>query len=67
MRRPSNFAAYRLESQLQPYSETWKMSESSNIMTDARSGVLRITLNRPDKLNSFNEDMHRELIAAIRA
>jgi 2-(1,2-epoxy-1,2-dihydrophenyl)acetyl-CoA isomerase len=43
------------------------MSESSNIMTDARSGVLRITLNRPDKLNSFNEDMHRELIAAIRA
>ena len=43
------------------------MSESSSILTDARPGVLRITLNRPDKLNSFNEGMHRELIAAIRS
>ena len=43
------------------------MSEFSSILTDARPGVLRITLNRPDKLNSFNEDMHGELIAAVRA
>jgi 2-(1,2-epoxy-1,2-dihydrophenyl)acetyl-CoA isomerase len=29
--------------------------------------VVRITLNRPDKLNSFNEAMHRELIDAVKA
>ncbi|MDH3399888.1 MAG: 2-(1,2-epoxy-1,2-dihydrophenyl)acetyl-CoA isomerase PaaG [Chromatiales bacterium] len=43
------------------------MSESSCILVDSRPGVVRITLNRPDKLNSFNEAMHLELIAAIRA
>ncbi len=25
-------------------------------------GVLRITLNRPDTINSFSADMHRELV-----
>ena len=43
------------------------MSESSCILVDSRPGVVRITLNRPDKLNSFNETLHLELIAAIRA
>lgn len=43
------------------------MSESSCILVDSRPGVVRITLNRPEKLNSFNEALHRELIAAIRA
>lgn len=43
------------------------MSETSTILVDSRPGVVRITLNRPDKLNSFNETMHGELIAAIRA
>jgi 2-(1,2-epoxy-1,2-dihydrophenyl)acetyl-CoA isomerase len=34
----------------------------------ARSGpVVRITLNRPDKLNSFNEEMHLTLRAAMEA
>jgi len=28
-------------------------------------GLLRLTLNRPDKLNSFNEDMHLALRAAM--
>jgi 2-(1,2-epoxy-1,2-dihydrophenyl)acetyl-CoA isomerase len=47
--------------------ENTKMSEISSILVDSRPGVLRITLNRPDKLNSFNEPMHRELITAVRA
>lgn len=29
------------------------------------SGVLRITLNRPDRLNAFNPDLHRGLAAAM--
>lgn len=43
------------------------MSEYKCILVDTRPGVVRIVLNRPDKLNSFNEDLHRELLAAVRA
>ena len=28
-------------------------------------GVARLTLNRPDKMNSFNADMHAELRDAL--
>ncbi len=35
------------------------------ILLDVREGVATITLNRPDRLNSFNEDMHRALAAAL--
>jgi 2-(1,2-epoxy-1,2-dihydrophenyl)acetyl-CoA isomerase len=35
------------------------------ILYSVESGVGRITLNRPDKLNSFNAQMHRELRAAL--
>lgn len=35
------------------------------ILYDARGGVGRITLNRPDRLNSFTVQMHGELAAAL--
>jgi 2-(1,2-epoxy-1,2-dihydrophenyl)acetyl-CoA isomerase len=40
------------------------MSESS-ILYERDGGVAKITLNRPDKLNSFTEAMHHELRAAL--
>lgn len=52
------------------------MTEGKTVLDEVQEGVLRLTLNRPDKLNAFNEDMHlalREQIerahedAAIRA
>lgn len=36
-----------------------------NIKFDVAGGIARLTLNRPDKLNSFTEDMHAELRAAL--
>ena len=36
-----------------------------NIQFQTENGIARITLNRPDKLNSFTMDMHRELRDAI--
>ena len=42
----------------------------ANILYEARDGVARLTLNRPDRLNSFNDAMHaevREALAALRA
>lgn len=36
-----------------------------SILFEFVEGVARITLNRPDRLNSFNEEMHRELHAAL--
>lgn len=40
---------------------------SSTILVERDHGVARIILNRPDKLNSFNEEMHRALRAALEA
>jgi 2-(1,2-epoxy-1,2-dihydrophenyl)acetyl-CoA isomerase len=38
-----------------------------NITFTVTGGVARITLNRPDKLNSFTDDMHAELRVALDA
>jgi 2-(1,2-epoxy-1,2-dihydrophenyl)acetyl-CoA isomerase len=38
---------------------------SSTILTDLSEGVLSITLNRPDVLNSFNRGMAQEMQAAL--
>ncbi|NYT35273.1 2-(1,2-epoxy-1,2-dihydrophenyl)acetyl-CoA isomerase [Allopusillimonas soli] len=35
------------------------------ILFEQQDGVARIVLNRPDKLNSFTTDMHRELAGAL--
>src|SRR5947208_2045485 len=36
-----------------------------SILVSQEAGVLTITLNRPEKLNAFNPEMHRELRAAL--
>jgi len=36
-----------------------------NILFDLQNGIARLTLNRPDKLNSFTTAMHREIRAAL--
>ncbi|HEX4749780.1 MAG TPA: 2-(1,2-epoxy-1,2-dihydrophenyl)acetyl-CoA isomerase PaaG [Bryobacteraceae bacterium] len=38
---------------------------SDTILLDVRDAVARVTLNRPDKLNSFNVRMHEELRDAL--
>jgi len=35
------------------------------VLVSLESGVLRVTLNRPDKLNAFNADLHQGLAAAM--
>ena len=42
-----------------------KVTENQPVISSLENGVLRLTLNRPDKLNSFNEDMHRALRTEI--
>ena len=36
-----------------------------NILFEVTNGIARLTLNRPDKLNSFTDDMHAELRVAL--
>jgi 2-(1,2-epoxy-1,2-dihydrophenyl)acetyl-CoA isomerase len=36
-----------------------------NILFDVQGGIARLTLNRPEKLNSFNTDMHAEVRDAL--
>jgi 2-(1,2-epoxy-1,2-dihydrophenyl)acetyl-CoA isomerase len=44
-----------------------RVEAASTILVERDGGVARITLNRPDKLNSFNDEMHRALRAALEA
>ena len=37
------------------------------ILLDIREGVARLTLNRPDALNAFNEALYQQSANAIRA
>ena len=37
----------------------------SSILVSLETGVLAVTLNRPDKLNAFNPEMHEQLRAAL--
>ena len=41
------------------------MTQSETVLISLEGGVLKLTLNRPDKLNSFNEEMHRALRAGF--
>ncbi|MET2831366.1 2-(1,2-epoxy-1,2-dihydrophenyl)acetyl-CoA isomerase PaaG [Mesorhizobium shangrilense] len=41
------------------------MNPSETVLVAVSDGVMTLTLNRPGKLNSFNEEMHRALRAQI--
>ena len=41
------------------------MTSETSILSETRTGYRVITLNRPDKLNAFNEAMHQALRKAI--
>ena len=41
------------------------MTNEAPIVVEVRGGFRVITLNRPDKLNAFNEAMHQALRKAL--
>ncbi|TMV92308.1 2-(1,2-epoxy-1,2-dihydrophenyl)acetyl-CoA isomerase [Thioclava sp. BHET1] len=41
------------------------MTSSQTLLSFQEAGVLKLTLNRPEKLNSFNEEMHLALRAEL--
>ena len=45
--------------------EKWANDMTESILVADHGNWVEITLNRPDKLNSFNEEMHLALRAAL--
>jgi len=43
------------------------MPESNTVLVERSGGIVRLTLNRPDKLNSFNDEQNRALHTALKA
>lgn len=41
------------------------MAPNQTVLVDSADGIARLTLNRPDKLNAFDADMHDALYAAF--
>ncbi|MGH8683209.1 MAG: 2-(1,2-epoxy-1,2-dihydrophenyl)acetyl-CoA isomerase PaaG [Burkholderiales bacterium] len=41
------------------------MAQPSSVLVEAQDGYAVVTLNRPDRLNSFNSEMHERLRAAL--
>jgi 2-(1,2-epoxy-1,2-dihydrophenyl)acetyl-CoA isomerase len=41
------------------------MTDQLPMLSETSNGILRLTLNRPDKLNAFNEEMHLALRAGF--
>jgi 2-(1,2-epoxy-1,2-dihydrophenyl)acetyl-CoA isomerase len=46
---------------------TGRKEVESSVLVDRHEGWTAVTLNRPDRLNSFNADMHRRLAEALDA
>ncbi|MCA3647773.1 MAG: enoyl-CoA hydratase/isomerase family protein, partial [Methylobacterium sp.] len=44
-----------------------RTAQPSPVLVEHRGSLTLLTLNRPDKLNSFNEAQHRALKAAVDA
>lgn len=57
-------AGFGVAPKLKPAGEESTVA-GNTILTDLQDGVAFVTLNRPDKLNSFNVEMHEALAAAL--
>jgi 2-(1,2-epoxy-1,2-dihydrophenyl)acetyl-CoA isomerase len=42
-----------------------RMADVNPVLTDFQDGFLQVTLNRPERLNAFNEEVHRHLRDAL--